>query len=588
MNISKITIKGYRNYKDATINLNQKSLVIGSNDVGKTNLFHAMRLLLDKSMSEFDLEPKDSDFYAYEDTNEFEIIIQFTDVTEECVVSKLKGKIGDEKELFLVYKGYRDEKTRAKSYKLYSGSKPELLEEIDQRNYIKVLNLRYISSQRDFHKYINKEKSYLFQTAKQNRTEEQVTADEAMQKEIEVSLQKVDEYIPKLTFIASATNSINTELEKLSAHHKNQKIVFDGSASNIDSFISGVSIASKNNGKSLLIGGDGKLNQIYLSLWAARNEITEENLQEVSIICIEEPEAHLHPHQQRKLAEYLSSTINAQVIITTHSPQIACEFSPNSIVRLFNDGGGTRAASEGCSDIIEEAFLDFGYRLSIIPAEAFFADVVLLVEGASEELFYKTLANQIGIDLDRLNISILMVDGVGFATFIDILDSLEIEWVLRTDNDVFKIPKKDAYRLAGVQRIVGFYRHSYNVEERIETILKENEPHIKSFPKIAPPENVKKAGEAIRESMEEFNLFLSNVDLETDLFNSPLKQDLIDFYPELDEEDIIPEMQKRKATFMFDFLRQKKEALKKLSEDGISIPLLTCKQIIDTLQDETD
>ena len=33
----------------------------------------------------------------------------------------------------------------------------------------------------------------------------------------------------------------------------------------------------------------------------------------------------------------------------------------------------------------------------------------------------------------------MMVDGIGFKPFINILNSLEIEWVLRTDNDIFQI-----------------------------------------------------------------------------------------------------------------------------------------------------
>ena len=50
MLLQKIYIKGYRNFKEVTVNLNKNSLVIGANDVGKTNLIHAMRLLLDKGL----------------------------------------------------------------------------------------------------------------------------------------------------------------------------------------------------------------------------------------------------------------------------------------------------------------------------------------------------------------------------------------------------------------------------------------------------------------------------------------------------------------------------------------------------------
>jgi len=588
MKLSKVKLKGFRNFKKATINFNEKSLIIGANDVGKTNLIWALRLLLDKGLSEYDIEPKDSDFYAYEETNEFEILLKFEDVVEDCLVSKLKGKISDDDVLYIVYRATRNKVTMAKSYSILAGSSFETLEEIEERFYRKVLNIRYISSRRDLYNYINKEKNNLFHLAKQNREEKEIESDDKLYSEISADLKNVDEKIPKLSYIATATDNINAELEKLSIHHKKQKIVFDASSSNVDNFINNVSIASKNNDKSLLIGGDGRLNQIYLSLWAARNEIAEDNLQEVSIICIEEPEAHLHPHQQRKIAEYLSTTIKAQVIITTHSPQIACEYSPNSIIRLLEKGKGTKAASNGCNKIIDDAFSDFGYRLSIIPAEAFFADTVLLVEGPSEELFYKTLSAQLKIDLDRLNISVLMVDGVGFSTFIKILDSLEIEWVLRTDNDISKVPNKEEYRFAGVQRIIGFYRESFNPDEETDKIIAANEKQLKGFKNSIPLQANIDAASKISKQLESFNLFLSKKDLENDLFNSPLKKELIAFFNDLDEGEIISKMQDRKATFMYAFLREKKLVLNILEKNAISAPLLKCKQIIEEYQNEAN
>lgn len=50
--ISHASIKGFRNFKDSEINLNEKTLVIGANDIGKSNLIYALRILLDKKLSE--------------------------------------------------------------------------------------------------------------------------------------------------------------------------------------------------------------------------------------------------------------------------------------------------------------------------------------------------------------------------------------------------------------------------------------------------------------------------------------------------------------------------------------------------------
>jgi len=588
MILSSIRLIGFRNFKKAKINLRRKSLVIGANDVGKTNLLWAIRLLLDRGLSDYDVEPNDSDFYAYEETNEFEIALKFTDVIDDCVVSKMKGKISDDDKLYLIYRAYRDKTTKAKSFKLFAGQSIENIEEIEDRYYRKVLNVKYISSRRDFHNYINKEKNYLFQIAKENRNEEQTESDNQLYSEIQNDLKIVDDKIPNLNFISSATNTINEELLKLSLHHQKQKVIFDASTSNVDSFIKNVSISSKSNEENVLIGGDGRLNQIYLALWASRNGLTEESLTEVTIFCIEEPEAHLHPHQQRKLADYLNSSLDGQVLLTSHSPQITTEFSPNSIVRLYNKKGATKAASNGCSKIIDNAFVDFGYRESIISSEAYFSDVVFLIEGPSENLFYKTLSKQIDIDLDRLNISVLMVDGIGFSTYINILNSLEIDWVLRTDNDIFKIPKKDEYRFAGIQRCIKYYREYFKTDEETEKLLLEHESNLQWVNSPVPEKVNLDSAKLIIQDLENYGLYLSVIDLENDFFNSSLNSEVKDFFTDIDEDKIVSAMQKRKATFMFEFLKNNKQSLSKLKDDAIAKPLLECKNIIENIQNETN
>jgi putative ATP-dependent endonuclease of OLD family len=44
----KLSIKNFRNFKDIEIELNDKNIVIGMNDVGKSNLLYALRLVFDR------------------------------------------------------------------------------------------------------------------------------------------------------------------------------------------------------------------------------------------------------------------------------------------------------------------------------------------------------------------------------------------------------------------------------------------------------------------------------------------------------------------------------------------------------------
>jgi len=59
MKVNWIHIKGFRNFVDEEIHFSNKTLIIGANDVGKSNLLYAMRLLFDRSISDRDLELTD-------------------------------------------------------------------------------------------------------------------------------------------------------------------------------------------------------------------------------------------------------------------------------------------------------------------------------------------------------------------------------------------------------------------------------------------------------------------------------------------------------------------------------------------------
>jgi len=583
MQISQVRLKGFRNFKDATINFTRKSLIIGCNEVGKSNLLYALRILLDGSLSLADLEPQDSDFYVYEAINHIEILIVFDEVCEDCVLAKLREHVSDEGRMYLAYRATRDPDSGRKSYKLLVGHRIDALTEIDTRFYLRVLNLKFMGSKRDLASYIQRERRYLLQDAKDRREDEDIVRDNETLGEIETKLVGVNESVAALSYVNKATDDLNSELRELSIQNASQEVVFDTGASDPSLFVDNLRLASRVGDKTLAIGGDGRNNQIQLALWTARNrnEIEpEEEPLEVNIFCIEEPEAHLHPHQQRKLANYLSDTLQAQVFITTHSPQIACEFSPDSIIRLYNNGPDTLAAGNGINPFTEKAFIEFGYRLSIIPAEAFFSHLVLLVEGPSEELFYKALADKIGVDLDRLNISILMVDGIGFQPYISLLHSLRIDYVVRTDNDIFKVPKQEAYRLAGVQRGVEVYRTFSEKDDEFEALLQQCESKLEGFSAPQPPPENLEAAKGIIQMLEKFDIFVAGVDLENDL-HSALGKITSEFFGVTENAEIVQQMQRRKATSMFAFLREHSDALSCLEDDLLAKPLLRCKQIME-------
>lgn len=583
MYISEVKIKGFRNFKDDIINFNEKTLIIGENDIGKTNLIYALRILLDRSLSEEDIEPKESDFYVHYDTDKIEIQITFSDIVEDCIYSYFKGNIGDDKKLVLKYEAYKSEL----DYKLYQGKDEESLQVIDSntRYYLKVLNLQYVSSTRDLQKYINREKRKLIQIAKNNRTDDEKNRDSRIYYNVERYYNKTNKSIENLNYVKHATNTINSELKSLSNTNEGIELKFNMGDSDIDSFINNLELVSDINGKSLKVGGDGKSNQIFLSLWSSQNKLENQKRASVTIYVVEEPEAHLHPHQQRKLADYLVNIFENQIIITTHSPQIACEFKPNSIIKLYEANKSTVAANNGCSQYLENSIIDFAFRMNIISAETFFSKCVFLVEGPSELLLYKALEKALGLDLDKNNISILSVEGVGFNVYVKLFDALGIKYIIRTDNDISKVPNKELYRCAGLERCIDIYKNKGKLNLDIENLISLHGDTISNLETDVISEDLNNIINSFRKYLEKEGIYLSIKDLEQDLVETNIYDDIKSYLISKkhrinNKQNAINRMQESKGLFMYNFLREYGSCLNKLEDSEFTKQIKACINII--------
>jgi putative ATP-dependent endonuclease of OLD family len=565
MKIDYVELKQYRNFADAHINLAKNSLVIGSNDVGKTNMIHALRLLLDKSLSDADIEPTTHDFHCAQDgtqADSFSIRIAFSEVTQDAVLSQLKGHVSADGHFFLEFRGHSTDYR----YEIAAGHDANALEVLPSRFYLKYLHLKYIHSQRDLVRYIRSEKRHLLRLAQAARSEPETEDDAQQLQALNELLKSVNGGVRSLHYVAEATKDLNDELKALSHHHAGYNVSLDTGAIGIEQFIEQLELGASTNGSRVMLGGDGRNNQILLALWKAKSVLEHDQNSEVVIYCVEEPEAHLHPHQQRKLASYLISALPGQTIVTSHSPQIAASYRPDSVVRLLRDNGASRAASKGCSACIDDAWAGLGYRISILPAEAFFASSVMLVEGPSEMLFYAALASAHNIDLDHSNVSLLSVDGVAFQVYKRVLDALEIPWAMRTDNDISNIS-------LGPRDAAVLHRHVAGINRALSLAGMPTQDH-RPVPYDHAACLADGNWQAVSAAVAPLGIYLSQIDLENDIaIELPA---LLAGFRGLALPEAIEYLQGRKAIRMQEFVEHCGGRLIAPLEGNLLKPLIYC------------
>ena len=522
MKFEKIEIKNFRNFEDVKIDLANKNVFFGLNDVGKTNFLYALRYVFDKDVRKLNI--LDSDFHNKQLDKPIEIVvtIDISDTADsdcEKLRAMLKGALLSQHRKVYIKLLAEYNKTEMIALPILSwGGDINHLHEMKQRGYLYeidyVFNVIYIDSYVDLYSLFKKNVNQLIKNEKDE--------DRDILAEIQNSVNELNNHIASLSGIKEFEDKITPEYQKfrdegISVSIKSE-IAVKGLYSNIIPYIK-----QDNDNNLYPTAGEGRKKLLAYSIYDIISDETAEK--KINLFLIEEPENHLHKSMQIALSQILFTDDKyAYLFVTTHSPFILYEMDDVNLVRIYSD-----RKINGISTFykVPESYEKTRKMLNRCLSEAIFANKVLLVEGPSEYLLFSKVLSVVHPFYEADGIYILPVDGVGFGMYSSILDELEIFNVIKTDNDLRAVKGKGTYSVLGFSRC-----NKYIGEELLLTTqLQENSISAK---RALYQENE----DRLNEIRSEYRIFLSKVDLENDL-DEALHDRLIDLLKETSPVDYL-------------------------------------------------
>lgn len=408
--------------------------LVGENEAGKTAVIDALRFALGTTDQEWH-RLEDTDFHNGETGRQIKIVCKF------------KGLNGRERRAFAEYLTYSENDThepilyvnwiaedtgevyRGRPYRRVQvrsgkdGEGPTVAQEARE-----LLRTTYLRPLRDADQALNAGRhsrlSQVLQHSDQIRTagndySPETAYDHTKLKELNVLGigDLANALLKEQKGIVSARNKINKHLENLSLHD-------DGLESSIE--VSGIKANDNVRLRQLLekielgLGGVGKvgLGSNNLLFMSCELLLLSEEKDGNRMLLMEEPEAHLHAQRQLQVMKFmqkLAKDSHIQVVITTHSPNLASVIELDNMVMIRKGRAFSLAAGQTELEPSDYRFLE--RFLDATKANLFFARGVMIVEGDSENILLPTLARLVDRDFTEHGVSIVNVGSVGLRRY---------------------------------------------------------------------------------------------------------------------------------------------------------------------------
>jgi len=445
MYLSKITIENFRCFGEPPNHfelLLQSGLtaLVGENDTGKTAVIEALRFVLGTKDQEW-YRLEDADFYEGETSREIKIICKFEGLStrdKRAFVEYLTyGAKEEDEPVFYVNWTAKDTGviTGGRSYRRVDvrsgqdGSGPSLAPEV--RELLRTTYLRPLRDAEQAHsagrgsrlaqvlrysEHINKGQDYY--------------APDALLKEQELSVlgigNLINALLQKQQGVVGARDAIDKNLKRLTLHGEHLKS---------DIKVSGARASSEIRLRELLekidlrLDGKGKLGlgSDNLLFMACELLLLVQEDEGNKLLLIEEPEAHLHAQRQLQVMKFMQEQAEGngiQIIVTTHSPNLASAIKLDNMVMIRNKRAFSLADGQTMLETSDYQFLK--RFLDVTKANLFFARGVMIVEGDAENILLPTLAKLLNRDFTEYGVSVVNVGGAGLRRYARIFQRKDV------------------------------------------------------------------------------------------------------------------------------------------------------------------
>ena len=478
MYLSKISVHNFRNLESLEANRSPGlNVIVGENNVGKTNLLDALRVALGSAWNNSEpIHLSKEDLHRSSDGNMIDksIIVDliFSELSEEeqaqfLEILNYNPKFPEKSTASIHFEWSWNETNDRGYYRRWGGERSNSETSISE-DILQMLSITLLGALRDA--------SSGLAPGRQNRLGRllRVSANAHDKAQLEEVISKANNDLEQNPFVRSAEEKISMALEGASGPEFKQEAIIRSSEPEFDRIANNLRLVLKISDLDLATGkpitrelrsnGLGYNNLIYIATVLSELETVAQAA--LPLLLVEEPEAHLHPQLQILLINFLlkrgagsSETHGVQVIVTAHSPTIA-SYVPIEILRvLHRDPSGKLRCMclRECGLTKKEAY-QLRRMFDVTRATLLFARGIILVEGVTEAILIPALSRRLDIKLEEKGISVIPICGVQFSTIAKLFgeNKLKIPLSIITDGDpsiqyendgeknwTNEIPKKD-------------------------------------------------------------------------------------------------------------------------------------------------